>query len=186
MNIPSLEGLFRAGLSMQSGFACHSGSGAGSLPFEGVGDDKEMRATIFAMAGLAACLGLAGCDNPPTAPAPNVQAVAPPCNCQPQNAVAAKAAPPRTAHRHHAWTASSREQDENYSYQSQSRSTYQGGSEEQSDNQTAQQENGSAEQNVWTDGYGRRHYVATASAAPDDRARLAPWHGYDQDCDDRK
>jgi hypothetical protein len=140
-----------------------------------------MRVTIIA--ATLACLGLAGCDNSANAPTPAVQAVAPPpCNCQPPNITAAQ---PRATHRR-ARAASYREYDEDYSYRSQSRSSYQNGSEEQSDNQTAQQENGSAEQSVWTDGYGRRHYVATASAAPDDRARLAPWHGYDQDCDDRK
>jgi len=137
-----------------------------------------MRATIIA--ATLACLGLAGCDNSANAPAPTVQAVAPPCNCQPQNEAAA---PPRVMQRHHRhWPSyAHRDYNENYSYQSQSRSTYQSGSDDQ------EASNGNAEENVWVDGYGRGHYAETASAAPaapGDRARLAPWHGYDQDCDE--
>jgi hypothetical protein len=145
-----------------------------------------MRATIIAAMGLTTCLGLAGCDDSANAPAPTVQAVAPPCNCQPQNEAAVQPAPRRAIHRY-ARTASYREYDESYSYRSQSRSTYQSESDDQGvyDDQGTQQSRGNAEENAWVDGYGRSHFVATASAAPDDRARLAPWHGYDQDCDDK-
>ena len=138
-----------------------------------------MRATMIA--ATLACLGLAGCDNSANAPAPNAQAVAqPPCNCQQQNEAAAQAAPRRTIHRYarHRAYASHEEFEAQYSYQSQSRSTYQSESGDQ------EVSSGNSEGNVWVDGYGRSHYVATASAAPDDRARLAPWHGYDEDCDE--
>ena len=140
-----------------------------------------MRATIIAT--ILVCLGLAGCDNPANAPAPNAVAVAPPCNCQPQNEPAAQAAPPRATYRHHRhWSAYAHRnysESESYSSSSQSRSYYQS----ESGDQGASRSN--AEENAWVDGYGRSHYVATASAAPDDRARRAPWHGYDQDCDER-
>jgi hypothetical protein len=139
-----------------------------------------MRATIIAT--ILACLGVAGCDNPASTPAPTVQAVAPPCNCQPQNEAAAQAAPPRATYRHHRhWSAYARHnysESESYSSRSQSRSYYQS----ESGDQSASRSN--AEEGTWVDGYGRSHYVATASAAPDDRARLAPWHGYDVDCDE--
>ncbi|HEY0282667.1 MAG TPA: hypothetical protein VGC27_08595 [Rhizomicrobium sp.] len=144
-----------------------------------------MRATIIAAMSFAASLGLAGCDNSANVPAPTVQAVAPPCNCEPQNEAVTKTVAPRAKHRH-ARTASYREYEEDRSARSESRSTYQGGSGEQSDYQTAYQEYGHSEEAVWVDGYGRSHFVAAASAAPDDRARLAPWHGYDEDCDDKK
>ena len=142
-----------------------------------------MRATIIA--ATLVCLGLAGCDNSANAPAPTAQAVAPPCNCQPQNEATAQAAAPRATHRHHRhWSSYARrdtDESESYSTGSQSRSTYQS----EFDDQGASR--GDAEENVWVDGYGRSHYAMTASAAPasDDRARLAPWHGYDQDCDDK-
>ena len=139
-----------------------------------------MRATMIA--ATLACLGLAGCDNSANAPAPTVQAVAPPCNCQPQNEAAA---PPRVMQRRHRHWSSYAHRDydesESYSHSSQSRSYYQSGSDDQ------EASNGNAEGNVWVDGYGRGHYAETASAAPaapGDRARLAPWHGYDQDCDE--
>ena len=139
-----------------------------------------MRATIIAT--ILACLGLAGCDNPASTPAPTVQAVAPPCNCQPQNEAAAQAAPPRATYRHHRhWSAYARHnysESESYSSRSQSRSYYQS----ESGDQSASRSN--AEEGAWVDGYGRSHFVATASAATDDRARLAPWHGYDVDCDE--
>jgi len=143
----------------------------------------EMRATIIA--ATLVCLALAGCDNSANAPAPTAQAVAPPCNCQPQNEATAQAAAPRATHRHHRhWSSYARrdtDESESYSTGSQSRSTYQS----EFDDQGASR--GDAEENVWVDGYGRSHYAMTASAAPasDDRARLAPWHGYDQDCDDK-
>ena len=139
-----------------------------------------MRATIIAT--ILACLGVAGCDNPASTPAPTVQAVAPPCNCQPQNEAAAQAAPPRATYRHHRhWSAYAHRdynESESYSSSSQSRSTYQS----ESGDQSASRSN--AEEGAWVDGYGRSHYVATASAAPDDRSRFAPWHGYDVDCDE--
>ena len=142
-----------------------------------------MRATIIA--ATLVCLGLAGCDNSANAPAPTAQAVAPPCNCQPQNEATAQAAAPRATHRHHRhWSSYARrdtDKSESYSTGSQSRSTYQS----EFDDQGASR--GDAEENVWVDGYGRSHYAETASAAPaapGDRARLAPWHGYDQDCDE--
>ena len=141
-----------------------------------------MRATIIAT--ILACLGLAGCDNPSNAPAPTVQAVAPPCNCQQQNEAAAQPAAVRTAHRHHRdWSAYEHREyseSESYSYSSQSRSYDQNESDDQGGHQSA------AEGNVWVDGYGRSHYAMTAAATHDDRARLAPWHGYDQDCDDNQ
>jgi hypothetical protein len=145
--------------------------------------------TIFAAAiGLLAGLGLAGCDNPGNAPAPTAQAVAPPCNCQTQNAAVAQPAPLRATHRH-VRTASYREAEENYSYNGHSRSYDQGASDDQgvSEDQTARQ-SGEAEGNVWADGYGRSHYTETASAtpSPDNRARLHPWHGYNEDCDEKK
>jgi uncharacterized lipoprotein NlpE involved in copper resistance len=135
-----------------------------------------MRATIIA--ATLACLGLAGCDNSANAPAPSAQAVAPPCNCQPQNEAAAQTAPPRVMHRRYRHWSSYAHRDYN-----QSESYYQSGTDDQSADQDAS--NGNAEENVWVDGYGRSHYAVTASAAPDDRARLAPWHGYDQDCDEQ-
>ena len=131
-----------------------------------------MRATIIVT--ILACVGLAGCDNPANTPAPTVQAVAPPCNCQPQNEAAAEAAPPRTMHRHHRhWSSYAHRntsESESYSTSSQSRSTYQSESGDQGESR------GNAEENAWVDGYGRSHYAMTASAAPasDDRARLAP------------
>jgi hypothetical protein len=143
-----------------------------------------MRATIIA--ATLACLGLAGCDNSANAPPPTVQAVAPPCNCQPQSEAAAQPAPHRATYRHHRhWSSHARRdynERESYSYRSQSRSTYRS----ESGDQGAQQSSGNAEGNVWVDGYGRSHYAGTetASAASDDRARLAPWHGYDVDCDE--
>jgi hypothetical protein len=89
-------------------------------------------------------------------------------------------------HRHvrHFSYMSHRGYEEHYSYRSQSRSYYQGASDDQDADQTAQQS--AAEGNAWVDGYGRSHYAVTASAAPDDRVRLAPWHGYDEKCDERK
>jgi hypothetical protein len=137
-----------------------------------------MRATFIAT--ILACLGLAGCDNPASTPAPTVQAVAPPCNCQPQNEPAGQAAPPRATYRHHRhWSSyAHRDYSESYSSSSQSRSTYQS----ESGDEGASRSN--AEENAWVDGYGRSHFVATASAASDDRARLAPWHAYDVDCDE--
>lgn len=141
-----------------------------------------MRATIIA--AILACLGLAGCDNSANTPVPTAQAVAPPCNCQPQNEAAAQAAPSRATHRHHRYWSSYAHRDysesESYSHSSQSRSYYQS----EFGDQGAQQSSGNAEENVWVDGYGRRHYAMTASAASNDRARLAPWHGYDVDCDE--
>ena len=141
-----------------------------------------MRATIFAATGFLACLGLAGCDNSANAPPANVQVAAQPCNCQPQNAAVAQPIPPRVFHRHvrHATSYSHREYDESEaysSYSSQSRSYDQGASESEA----------GAEQNVWVDGYGRSHYAVTASAAPapDEHVRLAPWHGYDENCDEK-
>jgi hypothetical protein len=143
-----------------------------------------MRATIIA--ATLACLGLAGCDNSANAPVPTAQAVAPPCNCQPQNEAAAQSALARATHRHHRQWSSYAHRDydesESYSYSSQSRSYYQSGTDDQGADQNAG--SGNADENVWVDGYGRSHYIATASAAPDDRARFAPWHGYDQDCDE--
>lgn len=37
---------------------------------------------------------------------------------------------------------------------------------------------------VWVDGYGRRHGTGGAVPPADDRARMAPWHGYDATCPD--
>ncbi len=137
-----------------------------------------MRAMIIA--ATLACIGLAGCDNSANAPAPTVQAVAPPCNCEAASPKLTRLTPPHVSHRH-ARTASYRDYEESYSYQSQSRSYDQNESEDRNPDRDASNGN-----NVWVDGYGRSHYAMTASAAPDDRARLAPWHGYDQDCDDEK
>jgi hypothetical protein len=151
-----------------------------------------MRATLFATIGLVACTGLAGCDNPGPAPVTNAQAVAQPCNCQPQNEATAQSATPRTTHRHHRhWTSYARRdynESESYSYRSQSRNYYQSESDEQERYANQSASGGNAERNVWVDGYGRSHYAMTASAAPapDERARLAPWHGYDENCDDKK
>jgi hypothetical protein len=139
-----------------------------------------MRATIFAATGFLACLGLAGCDN--SANAPTAQTVQP-CNCQTASAPAAQPMPPRATHRHvrHATSYSHREYDESEAYSSYSSQSRSYGQE------TSESETG-AEQNVWVDGYGRSHYAVTASAAPapDERARLAPWHGYDEKCDEQK
>ena len=143
-----------------------------------------MRATIFA--ATLVCLGLAGCDDSSKAPAPTLQAVAPPCNCEAPTPPLTRLAPPHASHRHArtaSYSESYRENDESYSYRSQSRSSYQSESGDQGYDQD--ESRGNAEENGWVDGYGRSHFVATASAASDDRARLAPWHGYDQDCDDQ-
>ena len=49
---------------------------------------------------------------------------------------------------------------------------------------------GGAEHGGWVDGYGRGHGGATAGdsahydSATVDRARMAPWRGYDIDCPD--
>jgi hypothetical protein len=145
-----------------------------------------MRATIIAM--FLACLGLAGCDSPGNAPATNTQAVAPPCNCQPQNEATAQAAPIRATHRHHRhWSSYARRdysESESYSTSSQSRSYYQSASDDQGEYDDRGARQSAAEEDVWVDGYGRSHYAMTASAAHNDRARLAPWHGYDVDCDE--
>jgi hypothetical protein len=145
-----------------------------------------MRATIIAV--TLACVGLAGCDNSANAPPPSVQAVAPPCNCQPQSEAAAQPAPPRSIYRHHRhWASYARRdysQSESYSHNSQSRSYYQSESDDQSGYDDQRESRGEADESAWVDGYGRSHYAQTASATSDDRARLAPWHGYDADCDE--
>ena len=140
-----------------------------------------MRASFVATVSLLACIGLAGCDNP-TPPPATVQAA--PCNCQPQTAASVQPAPLPLAHRrhHHVSYASSREDEQHFSYVSAAPS------EPESEDQTVRQ----GAEDGWIDGYGRRHFVASASTAPvvsippDNRERRAPWRGYDEKCDDAK
>jgi hypothetical protein len=167
---------------MRDTHACQVGTGAGSLRSPAVRDDKQMRATIIAATGLLACIGLAGCDNSANAPAPTAPTVQS-CNCQTASVPTAQPMPPRVSHRHvrHATSYSHREYDESEAY-----SSYR--SQSRSYDQEASESEASAEQNAWIDGYGRSHYAVTASAAPasDERTRLAPWHGYDEKCDEQK
>ena len=139
---------------------------------------QEMRASLIATMSLLGCMGLAGCDNPTNPPpAAVVQAAPPPCNCQPQSVAAVQPQAPRIVHRHRISYVSRDGYETQYSSVSQSRG------ESESEEQTAQQN----DSNVWVDGFGRSHYAATASAAPatDEHARLAPWHGYDEKCDEK-
>ena len=153
-----------------------------------------MRATIIAATTILLGLSLAGCDNPPSAPAVNPQAANPPCNCTPNQApdVQAAATSQQVTHRHHRHWSSyasrhSYQESESYSSGEESQSTdrreydqgYRGDNSQEA----------SSEQNVWVDGYGRSHYVqvsdATVSVPPDTRERRAPWAHYDEKCDDK-
>lgn len=148
-----------------------------------------MRTKLLAAASIAACLGLAGCDDAaPPAPAPNTQAAAaPPCNCQTaaeapvhHPAISRKA---RWHERHSASYSASystSEYDENESESADDRSRSRSYDRVESEGSGGE---------VWVDGYGRSHYVvasaATISQPPDDRARRRPWHGYDAKCDEK-
>lgn len=182
MSIPVLLPAFPCPIKHpeQSGLSCRNPGG--KLVVWGVPsarDNKQMRAKFIAAIGLLACFGLAGCDNSGNAPAPTAQVTAQPCNCQTQNAAAVQPAPIRATHRH-SRIASTREYEEHYSAGSSSRSYDQDAAEDQPARQS-----GNAEENVWVDGYGRSHYAASAAPAPDEHARLAPWHGYDEKCDEK-
>jgi len=148
-----------------------------------------MRAKIIAATGFVACLGLYGCDDPATAPQAAVQAAPPPCNCQAPVAAAPAATVQASVHHRRHWSAyaySSHEDSESYSQGSQSDES-QSRSYDESDSQSSQ---ASSAQNVWVDGYGRSHYIlasaVTVSQSPETGARRDPWHGYDENCDEKK
>jgi hypothetical protein len=154
-----------------------------------------MRAIIFTVA--LAAVALSGCDQTPTATvAPPAQA----CNCQPAAPAPVVAPAPTQAaypvlrRRHHrAWARReySRSDDSEseysqseistYGYVSDSRSIETG--EEQGDysEASAQARNGG----VWVDGYGRGYDTDghAVRAGTMRGKRLAPWRGYDADCD---
>lgn len=142
-----------------------------------------MRLVLLAAAGVIACAGLAGCDEPSSTPA--ATAVAPPCNCQ-----TAAAAPAPAVHRRHHRPAQSYAEDQSHDVYS-GRAEYHGEPQVSQDNTTQTDEDENAaetkgpEAALWIDGYGRRHYggPALAAAAPDSRLRRQPWRGYDAKCD---
>jgi len=147
-------------------------------------EHKPMRTKILAAMSLLACAGLAGCDNSSTTPPANVQAAVPPCNCQTATPPAQTAAiSPRVRHHRIRHSPSYAYSDESQSADSSSQSRSYSYSEAESSGDAARRDN------VWVDGYGRKHYVAVASSenAPpaDDHVRLAAWHGYDAKCDEK-
>jgi hypothetical protein len=164
-------------------------------------------------ASLLICGSLMGCDRHPQtetpAPAP-VAAVAPVCNC-PQQAAAAAPVVERHRHRwhHRHWHGGnishealwSDHETSSSSYPPADESDYAGSSEASgSDDRMAgapipPPPPGIAQGGVWTDGYGRGHYTEDAQQADDGdvaeltgkdkNRRLAPYHGFNSNCDRR-
>jgi len=140
---------------------------------------------IFLAAGLIACAGLAGCDEPTNTAATTTVAPPAPTN---QMAAAAPAPAPVVHHRRH------HHHRQSYAeYQSQNvysgSAEYNGEPSEDNAPQTYQDQDASEVENtqvaVWIDGYGHRHYGAPARAAasPDSLERRKPWRGYNDDWD---
>ncbi|MBS0471060.1 MAG: hypothetical protein JSR60_08320 [Proteobacteria bacterium] len=70
-----------------------------------------------------------------------------------------------------------------YDYHSDS-SGYAAGGSGHANGNTGYATGGGAAAGVWVDGYGRRHGTGGTVPPADDRARMAPWHGYDATCPD--
>lgn len=161
----------------------------------GRGPEKSMKSRVFVPFLPLALVAFAACGCNETSQPQAQQALTVPCRCSAPAAAApasvAAVTPPeaRHFHRHHGYrwtTAHESSWSATWSESERSSSTVEYGYESSGRERHVAVDVSDARYSYWLDAYGRRHCYDRVERrevawqrAGDDRARLDPWHGYD-------